>query len=59
MAFLNSPAQYGLITRLLHWVVAFAVIGALCVGTWLARSEPSLAKVPYYATHKSVGMVIL
>lgn len=59
MALGNTPAGYGLFTRLLHWVMAFMVIGAIAAGTWLANSEPSLAKIPYYATHKSVGMTIL
>lgn len=59
MALGNSESRYGLVTRVLHWGIAFAVIGALVAGTWLAKSEPSLAKVPYYATHKSVGITIL
>lgn len=59
MAFGNTAKSYGIATRALHWVMALMVIGALGFGTWLARSEPSLAKIPYYAMHKSVGITIL
>ena len=38
--------------------MALLIFGALGFGTWLANSEPSLAKIPYYAVHKSVGMTI-
>jgi len=38
--------------------MALMIFGALGFGTWLANSAPSLAKIPYYATHKSVGMTI-
>lgn len=58
MAAAKTTTQYGWVTRTLHWGIALMVFGALGVGTWLARSEPSLAKIPYYATHKSVGMTI-
>ena len=55
----NTPASYGWVTRALHWIVALLVFGALAFGTWLAESEPSLAKIPYYAAHKTVGITIL
>lgn len=45
-------------TKLSHWVIAFAVIGMLCVG-FLLPSIPEQYKGTAYMMHKSIGITIL
>lgn len=55
----NGPDRFGMITRLLHWVVAALVLTALPLGAYIARAEISLANLGLFAVHKSIGITIL
>src|SRR5699024_10916357 len=59
MQLLNSSKRYGLVSVLIHWLVAVAVFGLFAVGLWMTglsyysewyRTAPAL--------HKSVGIVL-
>ncbi|MDP3270194.1 MAG: cytochrome b [Legionella sp.] len=50
--------QYPPISKLFHWVLAFAVIIMLCVG-FLLDSIPDQFKGTAYMLHKSTGITIL
>jgi cytochrome b561 len=55
----RSDKYHGLL-RLLHWVMAIAIIGILCCGfymTGLTDKDPQ--KWVLYDLHKSVGMILL
>lgn len=56
--FMNTHDQYGLISRLLHWIIAALVIGMLVGGSLLALLPPGGFKNVAFATHKSVGVLI-
>ncbi len=51
--------NWGSITKGLHWLIALAVIGLLCVGPWMVELPISANKVRVYALHKSTGVTVL
>lgn len=55
----NSPAQFGLISRLIHWAMALGIIGMLGLGTYIENMEPGLSNLWLYGLHKSVGLTLL
>ncbi len=59
MALKNTSVGYGLVTRLLHWITAVLVLGALPFGAYIARMEVSFENLKYFGWHKSVGIVVL
>jgi len=58
--FRNTTYSYGMVTILIHWVSALAVVGLFAVGFWMVD-------LTYYSTwyntaphlHKSVGVLLL
>ena len=59
MAWRNSPTRFGLVTRLLHWGMALALLAMLAFGTRIAGMEPGLANLWMYGLHKSIGLLLL
>ncbi len=59
MAWRNSPDSFGLVTRIIHWTMALAIIGMLALGTRLSDLQPGLANLWLYSLHKSIGLIIL
>jgi len=57
----NTPAQYGLVAKFLHWTVALMIIGVWGVGYYITeampKDDPSAHQL--YNLHKSTGMAIL
>ena len=59
MALANAPDSFGLITRLLHWLTAAAVLGLLGLGSYIARMEVGLSNLWLFGLHKSLGLTVL
>ncbi len=56
----NSLSRYGMIAIGFHWLIAFAIIGMLALGTIMVDMSPaSPLKFTLYQWHKSVGITIL
>ena len=55
----SDSRRWGAVTKALHWIIALAVIGLLCVGLWMIDLPMSADKVRVYALHKSVGVTVL
>jgi cytochrome b561 len=55
----NSPARYGLVALVFHWLIALAIIGMLVLGSIMTDLPNSPEKFKLYQLHKSVGMTIL
>ena len=55
----NTPSQYGLISKLFHWILALLLIGMVPFGIYLENTEFSPEKVKLIGLHKSTGMLIL
>lgn len=56
--FMNTRDQYGLIARLLHWLVFVLVIGMLMGGSVLSFLPSGGFKTFVVAGHKSIGVAI-
>ncbi|WP_353474561.1 cytochrome b/b6 domain-containing protein [Salipiger sp. H15] len=55
----NSPDGYGLVSRILHWGMALAILAMLGLGTGIHRMTPDLSNLWLYGLHKSVGLTLL
>ncbi len=55
----NTATSYGIISRLLHWIMAFALWGMFLFGKNIADMKPSLDTIHLYGWHKSVGILLL
>ena len=59
MAMRSSASEWGSVHKLLHWLVALAVVGLVIVG-WIMDELPnSPDKIRIYALHKSFGLTVL
>lgn len=56
----NSHEQYGLVTKMLHWLSAFAIIGLYILGKWMEDLD---YYHEWYRTapdwHKSIGILLI
>lgn len=59
MALRNTPNSYGLIAKILHWGMAFALWGMFLFGRSIAEMKPALDNIHLYGRHKSLGMLLL
>lgn len=59
MALWNGAGEFGLVTRLLHWVTTALVIFMLALGMRIEDMEPGLANLWLYSLHKSLGFGVL
>lgn len=55
----NSAGGFGLVSRLIHWVMALALLGMLGLGTLLQNMQPGLANLWLYGLHKTIGITLL
>lgn len=59
MQFKNTQNQFGVIAIFLHWLMAFLIIGLICVGLYMARLSISEQKLRLYGFHKEFGILVL
>lgn len=59
MGLRNTPDDFGLVTRVLHWITMLLVIGQLALGLRIADMEPGLANDWLYGLHKTIGFGVL
>ncbi|KTC87545.1 MULTISPECIES: cytochrome b [Legionella] len=55
----NSETHFGLITILLHWIIAILIIGLLALGLYMVDLPISLEKLKLYGWHKEYGLLAL
>jgi len=55
----NTPKQWGLPSQGLHWLSAGLVLYLLVHGWWMTHLAERADRLPNYATHASVGYVLL
>lgn len=55
----NTPQTFGSIAKMVHWVMAFLIIGMLGVGLTMVEMPPSPLKMTVYGVHKSTGVLVL
>lgn len=56
MSFGNTIERYGLVSRVLHWTMAVAILAMLGLGTWLHWMTPTPSNFWLFGLHKSVGL---
>lgn len=59
MTLRNGEMRFGIVTRGLHWIIAFGVIGMLGFGTYIARMTVNMSNFHLFTWHKSIGISIL
>lgn len=59
MGLRNGPAEFGLVTRVIHWGMMLLIIGQLALGLRIADLEPGLATLWLYGLHKTLGFGLL
>lgn len=59
MALKNGPAEFGLVTRVIHWVMMLLIFGQLALGLRIESMEPGLANLWLYGLHKTIGFILL
>jgi cytochrome b561 len=55
----NTPEEFGLVTRVLHWGMALLVLTMLALGLRISSMEPGLANLWLYGLHKTLGILTL
>lgn len=59
MTIKNTPDTYGHIAKILHWVIALAVLGMMVVGTIMEDIPDKAMRFQVYGIHKALGVTIL
>jgi cytochrome b561 len=55
----NTDSSYGLVTRLLHWLISITIIIMLIVGFTMTSMPPSDSKWELYGMHTATGVIVL
>src|SRR5690554_2281570 len=56
----NTDTIYGIVSRLLHWFIGFAIIGMLCLGWYMSGLDKLDANRNFlYGFHKALGFLLL
>ena len=55
----NTQDSYGLITKIFHWLIAFAILGLITVGLSMTDMPSSPEKYELYGMHKASGVMVL
>ncbi len=55
----NTNERFGLVSILLHWVVALLIIGLIVMGLYMTRIPISAWKLKLFRWHKEFGMLVL
>ncbi|HEY0954483.1 MAG TPA: cytochrome b [Roseateles sp.] len=56
---MTSPARYTPVAIVLHWLLALAIVGAFCMGVYMADLPFSPTRLKLFNWHKWAGMTIL
>src|SRR5579864_9318446 len=59
MSIRNTPARWGHVTQLLHWVIVVLIIVQVILANIAEDLPLGSKKIAMYARHKSVGITIL
>ena len=55
----NSASHFGIVTILLHWLMAVIIISLLCVGLYMTGLPVGLQKLKLYGMHKEFGVLVI
>jgi cytochrome b561 len=55
----SSPAKYGIVAIILHWLIAGLILATLGIGLYMEEAEKTPAIYKLYGLHKALGITIL
>jgi cytochrome b561 len=55
----NSPDSFGLVSRVIHWLMALLLLVLVALGLRLTSMEPGLSNLWLYGLHKTMGLTAL
>ena len=55
----NTETSYGSIAKILHWLIAAAMIGLITVGFIMSSMDSTPEKYELYGMHKAFGVTVL
>ncbi len=55
----NTASSWGTLSRALHWILGFAVIGMLAYGWWMNHFPARPDRFFYRSIHADIGYVVL
>lgn len=55
----NSESSYGVVAKLLHWLIALLILGLLGVGWVMEDIDPQALRFQVYGVHKALGIAVL
>lgn len=55
----NRQNGFGVVSRLIHWLMAAGLLAMLVLGTVLQQMQPGLANLWLYGLHKTIGITLL
>lgn len=55
----DSREKFSGVTVALHWIIAFAILGAIAYGMWIHELPRGELKTFHIRNHKTAGMIIL
>lgn len=59
MQILNTRSQFGIVSKILHWFMAFLIIGMLIIGFYMSSLPLGTIKLELYGWHKEFGILVL
>lgn len=59
MQILNTENRYGMISILLHWIIAIIILVLIGLGLYMTNLPIGLLKLKLYGYHKELGILIL
>lgn len=55
----NTKNSYGLVAKILHWIISICIISLIAVGFTMSYMDPSPEKFELYSMHKASGILVL
>lgn len=59
MKWKNSQTEWGMISRMLHWTMALAILAMCLIGITMINLPTSPLKIDLFRFHKSLGLLLL
>jgi cytochrome b561 len=57
--FRNTPASWGSIARLFHWILGITILGMLAFGWWMNHIPARPDRLFYRSIHADIGYIVL
>jgi cytochrome b561 len=59
MPYKNTPETYGHVAKVLHWLIALAVLAMMVMGTFMDDIPDKILRFQIYGIHKALGITVL